>query len=42
MQTETCPTCEATLRDCGRRWLVSLLVAFGVAVVLGFVAGRMV
>ena len=40
MQSEPCPACEATIRDRGRRWLVSLLLAFVLAGVLGFVAGR--
>ena len=35
MQTETCPACDATIRDRGRRWLGSLLLA----IVLAFGAG---
>ncbi len=39
MQTETCPACEATIRDRGRRWIVSLLLAIVLAFGAGLVAG---
>ena len=35
MLTSECPTCEASLRTRGRRWLVSLALAFAAGVMLG-------
>ncbi len=40
MHSHACPTCEATLRDRGGRWITSLLLAIVGAGVLGFIAGR--
>lgn len=33
--TTTCPTCDATLRTRGSRWIISLLVTFVGGVVIG-------
>ena len=35
LQADECPTCEALLRTRGRRWLLSLALAFVAGVVLG-------
>ena len=40
LQTDECPTCEASLRTRGRRWLLSLALAFAAGGVAGIlVAG---